>query len=201
MEALRPILTVSTPPADDPVSLADMKAHLRIDHSDDDALISAYLEAVVSMLDGPQGKLKRAIMRQTWIQSQRGCNGANVVWLELPPVDAITAVEYYDDDFNLQSATLADFTTIDQNDGFKVVRPVPGKDWPDYTVERADSLRITFTTGAETVADVPPAIIHAIKLLTAHFYHNAEATTDLRLRDIPFGIEALLEPYRSKWVA
>ena len=151
---MRPILNRTVEAAALPVSVADLKVHLRIDHNDDDAYLTAILGAVVDQIEK---KTKRAIMVQTWIQSQPCPNGANVIWLEMPPINAVTAVTYYDKDFALQTATLADFAVLDQNDGFKVLRPAPGKVWPDYTTERDDALRVTFTAGADTEAGVPLA--------------------------------------------
>ena len=55
-----------TPPAILPVDLADMKAHLRAVHDDDDAMIDSLIAGAVAMLDGWGGVLGRCIMPQTW---------------------------------------------------------------------------------------------------------------------------------------
>jgi hypothetical protein len=57
---------IITAPTDQPVSLADMKAHLRTVHDDDDADISAKIAGAVASLDGWGGILGRCIMPQTW---------------------------------------------------------------------------------------------------------------------------------------
>lgn len=55
-----------TPPVGPVVSLADLKAHLRVDHSDEDALITSLEAGAVAYLDGWGGILGRCIMAQTW---------------------------------------------------------------------------------------------------------------------------------------
>lgn len=55
-----------TPPTADLASLADMKAYLRVDHDDEDALIGDLTAAAVAYLDGWGGVLGRCIMPQTW---------------------------------------------------------------------------------------------------------------------------------------
>lgn len=198
---MRPTLELVTAPTDTPIDLADLKSHLRIDHTDDDTMLSAYLSASVAMIDGASGRLKRALVTQTWRQSQPCVNGAGVIWLELPPVDTVTSIKYVNaEDEVLTTATLADFDVIKQNHGFAVVKPKLGKSWPPYAVTRPDALQVEFTTG-DAVADVPEPLKSAIRLLVAHFHLNREATSDLRLREIPLGVDALIEQYRSRWYA
>lgn len=48
------------------VDLADLKAHVRVDSSEDDALIQALEKAAVAHLDGWRGVLGRCILPQTW---------------------------------------------------------------------------------------------------------------------------------------
>lgn len=55
-----------TPPTGPVVSLADLKAHLRVDGADEDTLIASLEAAAVAYLDGWGGVLGRAILPQTW---------------------------------------------------------------------------------------------------------------------------------------
>lgn len=55
-----------TPPATAIVSLPEVKAHLRVDHAHEDALIQAYLDAATSWIDGFDGVLGRCVLEQTW---------------------------------------------------------------------------------------------------------------------------------------
>jgi len=55
-----------TPPASLPVSVAEAKAFLRVDHNDEDALIEGLISGAVAHLDGWKGVLGRCIMPQTW---------------------------------------------------------------------------------------------------------------------------------------
>jgi len=47
------------------------------------------------------------------------------------------------------------------------------------------------------IEPLPPAIHHAILMLVAHFYQNAEATSEELLQSTPFGVDRLIAPYRS----
>lgn len=57
---------VLIPPSGPLVGIADLRAHLRIDFSDDDAQIVALEKAAVAHLDGWRGILRRCIQSQTW---------------------------------------------------------------------------------------------------------------------------------------
>ena len=57
-------LTRITAPTLKPVSVMDVKAHLRIDTNDDDILIAAYIDSAIEEVEA---WTRRAIMTQTWI--------------------------------------------------------------------------------------------------------------------------------------
>ena len=56
-------LTLVTAPASEPVSLAEAKAHLRIEAADDDSLIGALITAA---RQSAEAHMRRALMSQTW---------------------------------------------------------------------------------------------------------------------------------------
>lgn len=58
--------TLVTPPASLPVTLAEAKEHLRVDHDNHNSMISDLIAEAVAWLDGYGGILGRAIMQQTW---------------------------------------------------------------------------------------------------------------------------------------
>ena len=106
----RPVLV--TAPAEDPVTLEEVKAHLRVIERDengaalpneDDALITALIKAAVTHLDGWTGVLGRCLVDQTW----RLVYDAFTQCMRLPigPVSAIVSVKWRNADGQL--ATVA----------------------------------------------------------------------------------------------
>lgn len=79
-----------TPPAGPVVSLADLKAHLRVVGDHDDAQITALEAACVAHLDGWRGVLGRCILPQQW---QVSYPGAGVWPLPFPDVTAVEAID------------------------------------------------------------------------------------------------------------
>jgi hypothetical protein len=54
-------------------------------------------------------------------------------------------------------------------------------------------ITVTFTVG-ETAA--PESLRRAILSLVSHYYENAEASAPLKLTEIPYGPERLLQQYK-----
>lgn len=81
---MTPVLV--TPPGD-LLSLEEVKAHLRVDHNDEDAQIAAMILAAVGHLDGWRGILGRAIMPQVWRET---FDGSGPYRLSLPDISAVT---------------------------------------------------------------------------------------------------------------
>lgn len=81
-----------TPPVDPVVTLADMRAHLRVTSAVPDAQITATEKAAVAHLDGWRGVLGRCLMPQTWRQDFDGWGR-----LQLAMPDASNIVVTYKD--------------------------------------------------------------------------------------------------------
>lgn len=187
---LAPVRTVA--PADTPVSLAEAKAHLRVEHSDDDEMILTLIEAATGHLDGWSGILGRALVTQTWRQDfgSFGCG----LRLALAPVASVSSVTYYDG--ANASQTLADTVYskfVDARGPYLGL--APDQSWPG-TFSRPDAVRVTYVCGV-AAADVPARIKVVIKLLVGHWYENREAVVPgASPSELPMAVTALLAPLR-----
>jgi uncharacterized phiE125 gp8 family phage protein len=186
---MRPVLV--TAPATLPVALADMKAHLRVDHDDENDLITAYTTAATAYLDGWGGILGRCIIGQQWSVTLSEMPRDGRISLPLPDVSAVT-VEYIADG---TTATLSAATYRLQEDaGGSWIEQVEAASWP-LTDARADAVTITMTA-AMPAADLP-RVKTAIKLLVGHWYENREAVTvGQPASDVPMAFDALVAPMR-----
>lgn len=177
-----------------PVTLAQVKAHCRIDGDDDDEYLSSLIGAAVSYLDA-DGILGRAMVTQSW--AQWAGNFPGWVRLQIGPFMALTAIDYYDTAGILQSAALADFETRLAGD-YVICKPKPGNVWP-ICEARADAIRISYTAGFGGPSDVPAGIRHALLLIIGHWYENREAATDLPMKELPLAVDALIGAARVSW--
>lgn len=192
---MRPVaLRRSVAPEETPISLAEAKAHCRVDASDDDDLLAAYIAAAVAHVDAT-GVLGRAMVTQTWQQWVTA--QPSRVRLKIGPNSTLTAVDYYDADGVLQTDTLANYGTRLDGD-FVTVGPKDGYSWPS-TEDRPDAIRLTYTAGYGAAADVPENIKHALKLMVGHWYENREAVADTAMHSLPMAVDMLLDGERVGW--
>jgi uncharacterized phiE125 gp8 family phage protein len=187
---LRPVRTVA--PATALVSLDDIKAQVRVPHVDDDALLTALIEAATSRIDGYAGILGRAIVSQTWTQDFDGF--ANDLRLPLGNLVSITDVKYYDATNTQQTASATLYSGLEDECGPYVTLKY-GQAWPS-TYNRPDAVKVTWVCGYGAVVNVPAAVVHAVKMLAAHWYENREAVVigDMA-SEVPLGVRSLLAPH------
>jgi uncharacterized phiE125 gp8 family phage protein len=184
-----------TAPAVEPISLEEAKAHLRVDHSDDDTLIGIYIQAARQTIDGRDGWLGRALVTQTW-ELQLDAFTGDAVQLPLAPLQSVTSVKYDDADGVEQTLDAAgydlDTTSVP---GWLVV----GEDgWPT-TLSAINAVRIRYIAGYGDAADVPAPIRAAILLMVGDLYAHRETAVvgaNPSAVQMTTTVENLLAPYR-----
>lgn len=184
-------VVVITPP-EPVVSLAEAKAHLRVDDGAEDTLITALIAAAEQHIDGPTGWLGRAIGRQTLELRRCGfpsCGG----WIALPfpSVVSITEVTYDD-------AAGASQTVLPENYRIygEALALAPNAAWP-ATADNPESARIRYLTGYEA-GKVPAPIVAAIKLIVGDLWRFRDSIVLGQVAEVPMSttIAALLSPFR-----
>lgn len=198
-------LKLISAPTDQPVTLAQFKAHSRINFDDDDDFIDEIIiPAAVSHVDGKDGWLQRALIDQTWefAIDRFPCYQVD---LPLPPLIEVLSVKY--DDVSAAEQTLA--TNKYVVDTAKVpgrILPAPNTSWPNTNCFGASAVRIQFRAGyldqgvSPAVANVPGAIKAGILMYAATLYENRETVViGQPVFQLPWAAEQLLHPFRIYW--
>ncbi len=213
-----------TPPAVEPVALAEAKQQARIDGGDDDAFVAALIVAARQWAEAYTGRAFIAQVWQLWLDDAPGAgdelafgvsdlsrSGAERGYIRLPraPLMAVGSVQTFDDS---DAATVWDsanyYVDTAREPGRLALRS--GAVWP-VPARPVNGMMIQYMAGYGAEAgDVPEAIKTAIRQLVAHWYeHRGEAfapdsgaartvASSYNGLNAPMVIQALLDPYRLR---
>ncbi len=192
---------VITAPTVEPVSVVELKEHLRLDFDDEDSLLYAYLQAAREYVEArTQRTLHEAVLE--YYIDRFPCGP---VYLPLAsPLISVPGVWYKN-----SGGTETEWTgfVTDTNNEVGSIRPAYGSTYPSYTPYPVNSVRIRYVAG---IADQSPQVYPketiraAIKLLAAALYTNREGEI---IPDVPgiqavalqYGIETLISLNHVKW--
>lgn len=168
---VRPIL--------EPVSLAELKLHLRIDHSDEDELLKALL---LTARERVEDFTARALLSQTWDICLNDWPDEDFIELPYGNLQSVTSVKYKDSDGTETTLVVTTDYLVETNkeNRGRIVLPY-GESWPSDTLYPSNPITIRFVCGWTKASDVPYSIKAAIKLLAADYYNMREIHTDRQI--------------------
>jgi len=130
-------------PVANPVSLVEMKLHLRVDNSTDDSLISTLINAATEWCEKYEGQSYMMRSYKVYLD-----HFVNEMILPFPPLISVSSVQYYDSSGDLQTLS-TDYYTVDTDSFPGRAYLTFGQSWPaTYTMPK--SVIITYSTGYAT---------------------------------------------------
>lgn len=194
-----------SPVAEEPITLEDAWAHLRIDvdsppSSDHDAWLTGF--GIPAAREYCEHWLGSSIAPQTL---ELATNGFPHRFAKLPfgPVLSIVSVTYLDPDTSPPQYATVDTADYQLDAYTSRLELAYGASWPT-AVDFTNSVKIQYRAGFSLPDDSPqinpmPYLIRAAMLLMlGHLFENREATTELKLDEIPLGVSSLLERDRLR---
>lgn len=197
---------VTTPPASEPVTLAEAKAHLRVSIDDDDDLIS---ELIATARELCELWTSRAFLTTTFRLTLNRFPGQlfdpwgvfrnterepyGVLFpIPIPVADLISVTSLSYVDVNGSTVVLDPSLYQVETGAPGRVYPAYGRTWPASRIQ-AEAITIVFVAGfTADPAQLPKRVKAAIKLLVSHLYENREATTVVKLEETPFALQSMV---------
>lgn len=181
---------LSAAPAAEPLTLAEAKNFLRVEHGDDDALIGALITAARTHVEA---LTRCGLLLQTWRIVRDAWPTEGRIKARIGPLRAVTAARVFDaaghaSDVDVGRFVLDAATGVIASPVWSL--PMPGRDIAGVELD----VEIGFGASA---SDVPEPLRQAIRLLVAHFYDNRGVVAHGGgAAMLPAGVHALLAPYR-----
>jgi uncharacterized phiE125 gp8 family phage protein len=182
-------LELVTPPAVEPVTLDEAKAHLKVDTSADDGLIARLIAAARARAEWHAG---RAFITQGWIQWLDRWPESGIAELALPPLRSVVSVTAYarDDTASVWDPSIYKVDAVSAPGRVALACTAPPL---IANLRRVNAVAIAFSAGyGDAAEDVPALLREAILEIVAGLYaHRGDGPEEL-----PLAAEALLAPYR-----
>ena len=165
----------TTEPAAEPVTLAEAKLHLRVDHSEEDAYITSLITAARLMCEQRTGK---TLISSGWTAYADAFEDEMV--LPNPSVAAVASITYVDVNGTTQTLDPAAYL-VDMDSDPARIKPVT--EWPE-TDDRMNAVTVVYTAGYATAGAVPMPLKQWCLLAIGDMYENRTAS------DRPMGTAA-----------
>lgn len=197
-------VTVVTPPAAEPVSASELKLHLKIDVSTDDALITTLGKAAREYVEA---FTRRSLISTTYDLTLDGFP-CEAIELPYPPVSSVTSVSYVDTAGNTQTMTAGTSGYLTRLPAGPHAEPATiyrayGVQWP-VTRCQPHAVTVRFVSGYGAAGtDVPSTLLASIKHLVEHWYTNrgvVDAGINAVTSLVPKGVDAMLGAFKVSWV-
>lgn len=187
-------LRVTSSATTEPLSLSEAREHLRVDHFEDDGVISGCILAARQHIENICGL---ALANSTWTMTLDTFPDDGSILLPREPVQSVSSVRYTNTAGTLITWSSTEYE-VDLYSSPPRLRVRTGFSWPAVK-DVLSAVQIEFVCGYGGPQLVPQPIMQAMRLLVGHFYENREAV-GASMAPAPFAVDALLAPYRTAWV-
>jgi len=180
------------PPSAEPLTLAEVKAHLRLEEDAEDSLLAGLVKVAREHLEHETGL---SLMTQGWRLYRDDWPAGGVIPIGRGPVQAVESVTVYDAAGVPQPVSLADHLL----DG----AARPARLWlrdPRPPGRPINGIEIDFLAGfGEAATDVPDTLKRAMLLHVAHmFAFRGEVALDNQPAGVPPGYARLIAPFQRR---
>lgn len=165
-----------------PLSLADAKKHLRVEHTDDDSSINQTIEAAFDMIEKRTGRTYRELTARLHLQGFPAAN--DPIYLPRPPLTAVVSIVWRNPQNVVQTLPTSAYEVLTAAVPGQIL-PSVGTSWP-LAANRQQSVTVEFRAGTQ---NCPAIVLQAAKLFLDLEYHEHDAT---RAQRIESRIESLI---------
>lgn len=189
-------LTIVTVPATEPLSLAEVREHLRLESEEGDvSVLNALIKAARQVVEG---LTERVLITQTWDWFMDAFPAGDLE-VPYPPLQAgaeITSIKYYDT-AGVEQTWAASNYSLDTDSVPGRISRAYGVSYPS-TRPMNNAVTVRFVAGYGLASAVPQPIKQAMLILVAHWYGQRELVSTeagVTPTEVPLMVTTLLADY------
>jgi uncharacterized phiE125 gp8 family phage protein len=161
--------------------LSIVKSHLRVSSTFDDDYIKSAIARAIAWFETSTDTLVNPVELQWWPDSDSFNSETNLALIPETPVI----------DF-----TVADANNIDVSANYSLISmSTKGVGWYSLKGAFVSDMSMTFTSGYESVSDIPAGVLNVILLYTGHLYENREMLVAGNLNAVPGWLTHVIAPW------
>lgn len=180
---------VTVEPSSLPVSLSEMKEHLRVTDDGENNYINDLLSAVTDLAQTAQGRQYVTATRE-WKLDRFPARSSIPMFVPFAPLQSVTSITYLDDAGDTQTWSVDDYV-VD-------IASEPGRILPEFdtlyptTRREMQSVTVTFVAGYGSASSVPHKKKALVKMWVAHLFEFREPVVAGAVTKVPDTLQALI---------
>lgn len=183
-------------PAVEPLEVSEVKAHLRIDHGEEDLWLRA---AIVAVRQRMENFLGRGLITQTWESVWHTWPGGGELELRPAPLQSVVSVKYVDG-AGVEGTMAAGEYVVDTRAmvGRVVLRSGASWPWPAGGLAAANGVVVRYVVGYGPKAKDVPQFLRSVMLLWVGdlYEHRESVAVGTIATKLPTGLEGALWGWR-----
>lgn len=172
-------------------TLQEVKDHLRVTSTAEDAYIAQLIAAVQNYAEKITN---RTILTTTYTLHLDEFPISKTIEIPKPKTQSVTHIKYYDSANVLQTLASNQYVTDLISEPARITE-ASGVTWPT-TYSRTNAVQIQYIAGWTAASFIPASLIQAMLFTTAHFFEFRNPAIVGQVSLVPQTMRALYEPYR-----
>lgn len=186
-------LAITTAPAEEPLTLGEAKAHLRVDFDDEDSTITALVASARKRFEEETGR--QLVTAQYRMRIDRLPTGNGIILIPKAPLQSIETLSYVDVDGDTQTLTENTDFVVETDREPGRIRLAYNKTWPACR-KQPNAATIDFTAGYGAAVAVDELIKDALRLtIGANYEFREDLIAGTIIAKIPRGAESIITLY------